>query len=156
LVTWDAQGHVVGDLARVVTTSADARTYTFVLRDGVRFHDGALLEALDVKRTIDRTLNPKTPCPAASLYETIVGFAAYRSGKADHLEGVRVLDPRTVAIDLEAPDATFLPKMTLGFVAPVCPSSGSAVDPKKVPRPCGAGPFRLDAWDPDRGLRLVR
>src|SRR5262249_52432478 len=122
LVTWDESGRLVGDLARDVSVSPDGKRYTFVLRDGVRFHDGAVLGGADVKRTFERTLSPKTPCPAASFYAPIAGFAAYRAGKTEHLDGVQVTDERTVTIELDAADASFLPKLTLAFVAPVCPS----------------------------------
>lgn len=156
LVAWDASGRLVPDLARDVTISGDGRTYTFVLRDGVRFHDGAELVAADVKRSLERTLHPKTPSPAAAHYASIVGFEAFHAGKAPHLEGVRVLDRRTVAIELREPDATFLPLMSLAFAAPVCPSSSAFADASKPAEPCGAGPFRVVSYDADRSIRLAR
>lgn len=156
LVTWDSEGRVVPDLAREVTTSTDGRTVTFVLRDGLRFHDGSELSARDVKRSIERSLHPKTPCPAASYYAMIEGFEAFHAGRAAELTGVRAVGDRTIAINLTGPDATFLPLMTLAFMAPVCPSAGAHVESQSPARPCGAGPFRLDAWNPDESLRLVR
>ena len=112
--------------------------------------------ARDVKRSLERLLHPKTPTPAASMYATIAGFDAFRAGRAPELSGVRVLGERLLAIDLTAPDATFLPKMTLAFAAPVCASAGSVADPRSQALPCGAGPFRVASWDPDRRVRLVR
>jgi ABC-type dipeptide/oligopeptide/nickel transport system permease subunit/ABC-type transport system substrate-binding protein len=156
LVTWDAAGAIAADLARDVALSADGRTYTFTLREGLRFHDGSALLAADVKRSIERTIHPKTPSPGASLYESIVGFADYHAGKAPHLEGVRVIGDHVVAFDLKEPDATFLPVMTLGFAAPVCASAGTRAETAGAFAPCGAGPFRLESWDPDRSVRLVR
>lgn len=156
LVTWDPQGRIVPDLASEVIESPDFRSYTFVLREGVKFHDGAELGAADVKRSIERTLAPKTPSPAASHYAMIAGFDDFRAGRAPHLSGVRVLGDRTVAIDLREPDATFLPLMTLAFAAPVCPSSGATVDSRRPAQPCGAGPFRIASWDPDTSIVLTR
>jgi ABC-type dipeptide/oligopeptide/nickel transport system permease subunit/ABC-type transport system substrate-binding protein len=156
LVTWAPDGTVVPDLATELTISSDKKSYVFELRRGVRFHDGAELRAADVKRTIERTLSPSTPCPAASSYRMIVGFDAYRSGSATELSGVRTLGDYRVAIDLTAPDATFLPLMTLAFVAPVCRSMGSLVDSKSAVVPCGTGPFRVERYDPEAGVRLVR
>ncbi|WP_437338963.1 ABC transporter substrate-binding protein [Sorangium sp. So ce394] len=156
LVTWDQGGRVTPELAREVAVERGGRTYVFTLREGVRFHDGAELRAADVKRSIERTLHPRTPSPGASQYEMIEGFAAYHAGAAPHLAGVRVLGDHAVAIDLSAPDATFLSRMTLGFMAPVCPSSGAVVDAASPPPPCGAGPFRVARWDQDAGVRLER
>ncbi|XXT24566.1 ABC transporter substrate-binding protein [Sorangium sp. So ce429] len=156
LVTWDRDGQLTPDLARSIAVERDGRTYVFALREGVRFHDGAELRAADVKRSIERTLHPGTPSPGASEYDMIEGFAAYRAGAAPHLAGVRVLGDHAVAIDLRAPDATFLPRMTLAFMAPVCPSSGAVVDAASPPPPCGAGPFRVERWDQDGSIGLAR
>lgn len=156
LVTWDDQGRPAPDLAERFEVSEDGRTYTFTLRDGVRFHDGAELTAADVVRTFERTLRPGTPSPGASYYDMLEGFAAFHDGKADHLAGVRAAGPRTVVFTLREPDATFLALLTLSFAAPVCPSMGSAVDTRARATPCGAGPFRLASFDPESGVRLVR
>ncbi|WP_438036756.1 ABC transporter substrate-binding protein [Sorangium sp. So ce204] len=156
LVTWDQGGRITPDLARAIEVERGGRTYVFTLREGVRFHDGAELRAADVKRSIERTLHPRTPSPGASQYDMIEGFAAYHAGAAPHLAGVRVLGDHAVAIDLRAPDATFLPLMTLAFMAPVCPSSGAAVDAASPPPPCGAGPFRVARWDQDGSIGLAR
>ncbi|WP_437803276.1 ABC transporter substrate-binding protein [Sorangium sp. So ce693] len=156
LVAWDQGGRITPDLARAIEVERGGRTYVFTLREGVRFHDGAELRAADVKRSIERTLHPRTPSPGASQYDMIEGFAEYRAGAAPHLAGVRVLGDHAVAIDLRAPDATFLPLMTLAFMAPVCPSSGAAVDAASPPPPCGAGPFRVARWDQDGSIGLAR
>lgn len=156
LVTFAEDGRIVPELARDLQVSADGRTYTFFLRDGVVFHDGALLRAADVVRSLERTLHPRTPCPAASHYASILGFSAFHAGKTPHLEGVRATGDLTVAITLERPDPTFLPLLTLAFAAPVCPSSGTTVDPARPPTPCGAGPFRVASWEPEGPIRLAR
>ncbi len=156
LATWDAEGRVVPELAERIDLSEDGTVYTFTLRQNVRFHDGAELVAADVVRSLERTLHPKTPCPAASHYASIKGFEAFRGGKAKRLEGLRASGERTVIVELEARDATFLPLMTLSFAAPVCPSMGSTVDTQAPVTPCGAGPFRLASFEPESGLRLVR
>jgi ABC-type dipeptide/oligopeptide/nickel transport system permease subunit/ABC-type transport system substrate-binding protein len=156
LVTWDAEGRLVPDLCRSFSVSPDGLTYTFELRGGARFHDGAPVLARDVKRSLERLLHPKTPSPAASMYATIAGYEAFHAGRAPDLAGVRVLGDLLLAVDLTAPDATFLPKLTLAFAAPVCASSGAVADPHGQALPCGAGPFKVASWDPDRMIRLVR
>lgn len=129
---------------------------TVWLRDGARFHDGASVGALDVKRSLERVLGPSSPSASAHLFDRIVGFDDLREGRADELSGVVVEGPLRLTISLREPDARFLSLLTLPAAAPVCPSSGRAVDKKSPPPPCGAGPFRVTTWDPDRGLRLER
>jgi ABC-type dipeptide/oligopeptide/nickel transport system permease subunit/ABC-type transport system substrate-binding protein len=156
LVTWDDKGSIAPDLAGEFHASPDGLVHTFVLREGLRFQDGSELIAADVKRSIERTLHPKTPSPGAGSYASIDGFEAFHSGKASDLSGVRVDGRRTVVITLREPDATFLPLMTLAFMAPVCSSSGAFADAKSPAHPCGAGPFRVATWEPDRSIRLAR
>ncbi len=156
LVTWNDEGQIVGDLANEFHASNDGSSYVFTLRPNVVFHDGTKLRAIDVKRSLERTLHPKTPSPGASHYELIRGVSAYREGKADHVEGLRVTGDFTIEIHLDHPEATFLSLLTLDFAAPVCPSSGTSVDASRPPTPCGAGPFRLASWEPDGIIRLER
>jgi ABC-type dipeptide/oligopeptide/nickel transport system permease subunit/ABC-type transport system substrate-binding protein len=156
LVTWDVAGHIVPDLASSFTVSPDARTYTFALREGAHFHDGAPVLARDVARSLERLLHPRTASPAASLYAKIQGFSAFHEGRAQHLDGLRVEGERLLAVDLSEPDATFLSKLTLSFAAPVCASAGVSAGGRSAAAICGAGPFKLAAWDPDRGARLAR
>ncbi|MCC6527501.1 MAG: ABC transporter permease subunit [Polyangiaceae bacterium] len=151
LLRYDAAGELVPDLAASYEAEEGGRRYVFTLRPGLTFHDGSPLAAADVKRSLERALGPKSPGPA-SLYESIVGFEAFRQGAAPELVGVRVLDAARVAIDLAGPRATFLPLLTLGFAAPVCASSPPP-DTKGAVEPCGAGPFRLASWE--RGQRVV-
>jgi ABC-type dipeptide/oligopeptide/nickel transport system permease subunit/ABC-type transport system substrate-binding protein len=156
LVTWNDEGQIVGDLAQSFHVSADGLTYSFVLRSNLVFHDGTKLHAADIKRSLERTLPPKTPSPGASRYEIIRGTSDFRSGKASTVEGLRVTGEDTLDVSLERPDATFLSLLTLDFAAPVCPSSGTSVDAARPPKPCGAGPFRLVTWEPDGVIRLER
>lgn len=156
LVTWDAKGQLVPDLAQSFQVSEDGRLITFILREGLRFHDGSPLRAQDIKRSIERTLHFKSACPAASTFASLEGFEAFHAGKAEELSGVQAVGDRSITIRLAKPDATFLPLLTLAFMAPVCASSGEFADAKHPPHPCGAGPFRLDAWEPDRSIRLRR
>jgi len=156
LVDYDAQARIVPDLARRFEVSPDGLTYRFFMREGVRFHDGSELTAADVKRSIERALHPTTPNPAASLYDTIAGFDAYTSGKAEHLDGVVVEGQYVVAIRLKETDSRFLSVLALHPLRPVCPSAGDRY--KDTWEPCGAGPYKLvpGSWDRGRSLVLTR
>lgn len=156
LVTWSDDANIVGELAQSFHVSEDGKTYSFALRPNVVFHDGAKLRAHDVKRSLERTLDPRTPSPGASHYAAIQGLSAFRSGHANTVEGIRVTGDLSLDIALDHPDATFLSLLTLSFAAPVCPSSGATVDPARPPSPCGAGPFRIASWEPEGTIRLER
>jgi ABC-type transport system substrate-binding protein len=165
LVDYDRQGNVVPLLAERLEVAADGRRHSFVLHRGVLFHDGEELTADDVKRSIERALHHDTPCPAPSFYQSIAGYDQFHNGKknargqvvyAEHLAGVVVAGRYLVHIDLSEPDATFLPALTLFFLAPVCKSAGSTYAPEWSGHACGTGPFRLEQWLTSRQLDVVR
>ena len=80
---------VVPDLAESWTISPDGRTYEFKLRDGVKFHDGSLLTARDVKASLDHVVFP----PA--------GVASPRKAVYAQVEAVEAPNPRTVRVRLK-------------------------------------------------------
>lgn len=156
LLTFDAAGKIVPDLAESYRWSTDHRSLTLLLRPDLTFQDGARLEARDVKRSIERAFGPKSACPEASQYAALRGFAAFRSGEARELEGVRVISDRAIEFDLDHPNAVFPSLLTLGFVAPVCPSSAPVPEARSTQSPCGAGPFRVASFEPEERVLLAR
>ena len=149
-------GQILGDIAESFQASDDGLRLTVRLRPQARFHDGSRVTAHDVKRSFERMLHPETPCPAPSFYDRIRGYDAYRDGKAAALAGVQAVSDDVVTFVLREPDATFLPVLTLGFAAPVCRAAGSTYDASFSLQACGAGPFRLEAWEGQEALRLRR
>lgn len=144
---------LVNDLAESYVLSDDGLTYTFILRDGVTFHNGREMTANDVKYSLDRVTNPLTQSPGAGFFGSIEGYESMSDGSATSLTGVNVVDPKTIAITLSRPDATFLHVMAINF---------SSVVPKEVveefgddfgKNPVGTGAFELSEWT--LGQRLV-
>jgi ABC-type dipeptide/oligopeptide/nickel transport system permease subunit/ABC-type transport system substrate-binding protein len=156
LVTFDPRGELEGDIADGINVLEGGRRYRFHLRPGVRFHDGALLRADDVKRSLERMLHRDTPSGGAHLYERIEGFAAYRDGTADDVAGIVVRSSDELDIGLIEPDASFLSLLTLPFAAPVCRSLGASyVDEPPAP-PCGSGAYRLERFDAEGAIAVTR
>jgi ABC-type transport system substrate-binding protein/ABC-type dipeptide/oligopeptide/nickel transport system permease subunit len=156
LLGFDASGALVPELAESFAWSEDRRSLDLSLRRGLIFHDGAPLEARDVKRSIERAL-AAADCPGASYYASLEGFEDFRSGRASELAGVEVRGAHELRLRLARPDATLPSLLTLPFVAPVCPSSpASAGGSGRASASCGAGPFRVARFDPGDGARLER
>ncbi|HEX9565166.1 MAG TPA: ABC transporter substrate-binding protein [Gemmatimonadaceae bacterium] len=133
LVRPDEQLRPVPDLATSWTTSDDGMTWTFLLRPGVRWHDGEPFTARDVKFTFDRVID------VASGSRLRSDFAA--------VAGIDVLDSLTVSFRLHAPFAPFL--ALLGYNAGILPAHrfrngrlAEAIDFNRS-RPVGTGPFRV-------------
>jgi peptide/nickel transport system substrate-binding protein len=86
----------VGDLAESWTISKDGMVYTFKLRRGVKFHDGAEMTSKDVKASYDKIIFP----PAGMKSSRKASYAA--------VEVVEAPDPYTVRFRLKWPESSFL------------------------------------------------
>ena len=141
------------DLAEDYTISDDGLTYTFKLRQGVKFHNGREMTAEDVKYSLDRVTNPATQSPGAGFFGSIEGSAAMADGSATSLSGVTVVDPYTIEIKLTRPDATFLHVMAINFSFVVPKEAVDEFGADFGKNPVGTGAFRLAEWT--LGQRLV-
>jgi len=144
------------DLAESYTISDDGQTYTFKLRDGLKFHNGRAVAAADVKYSIERAVNPATQSPGGGYFSVIKGYDEMVAGSAAELSGVTVPDDKTVVIQLNRPDATFLHLMAINF--------GFVVPKEEVEKaggnfgiaPVGTGAFKFVEWVPGQRLVLER
>lgn len=148
LVCWRADGSVAPMLAQSIAISEDGKRYTFVLRDGVHFHNGAPLAAKEVAWTWERYLDPKTAW---------AGRATFDGGNGIKIVAVRVVDARTVEFELAAPCAAFLSALaradldSTGIAHP--DSVDGAGDWKQA---IGTGPYKLKQWRPKEYVELER
>ncbi len=144
---------LVPDLAESYEVAPDGLSYTFKLRQGVKFHNGRELTAEDVKWSIERAVQPETQSPGQGFFNMIQGFEDVTAGKAKELSGIEALDPYTVRFTLSRPDATFLHVMALNF--------GFAVPKEEVEKygqdfgkhPVGTGAYKMTEWT--LGQRVV-
>ena len=144
------------DLAESYDISADGLTYTFKLRHGVKFHNGREMTADDVAYSYNRTVDPKTQSPGAGFFKSIAGYDDVAAGKADHLSGVKVIDPYTIAITLSKPDATFLQVVALNFASVVAKEDIAKEGADYGHHPDGTGAFYLDSWTLGQELVMKR
>jgi len=153
LVTYDKSdpSEFVGMLAESWTSTPDGMTYTFKLRQGVKFSNGDELDANAVKYSIDRVLKMNQP-PSWILSQDLT------------VDSVKVIDKYTVEFDLTQPYAAFLPTiatMTASIVNPneVEKHGGVVADttnPWMDSNAAGTGPFVLQEWIKGDHLTLAR
>jgi len=118
-------------LAASWTSSADAMTWTFQLREAVRFHDGAPMDAAAVAGSFQRLLDPQAALAAAGKFLPVIGSAA-------------AVGPLAVQFRLKKPYADFLTLLAANQASIVAPSS---VKSGAIGRAaCGTGPFTFVAW----------
>jgi len=93
----------VPDLAESWMISADGLTYTFKLRQGVRFHDGSPMTSRDVKASYDKIIFPAG------------GVISARKGTYQAVEALEAPDPQTVRFRLKWPEGSFLVNLASPF-----------------------------------------
>jgi len=143
LTRLDAQGRAFPDLAETWTVTPDGRTYTFTLRPGLLWQDGAPLTADDVVFTYETLRALKSTQPLTAVLRD-----AQVSGQ----------DPRTVSIVLPRPFAPLPAYLTLGIVPAhlLRDVPASALSEHAFNRaPVGAGPFKLEELTAERATLVV-
>lgn len=139
LVMLDPQGVAQPALAQSWSSSADGRTWTFHLRQNVKFHDGTDFTAEDVKYTIERILNPETRSPQRGLLSQI--------------SAVDAVDRHTVRITTRAAFAPILTNLAIAaYIVPRAAHTRLGRDFAR--RPVGTGPYKMVEWLPEDRIVL--
>ena len=163
LLWFDEELNLVPMAAREVPTtanggiSADGVTYTFRLRDNLKWSDGQPLTARDFEYSVKRFLDPRLAAEYASFYYDIKGAEEFNTSKATDEAtlarlrdgvGVKAADDRTLAFTLNAPRPTFL---QLTALWPIFPVRQDVIDRfgdrwTEAGNLIGNGPFTLQEW----------
>jgi peptide/nickel transport system substrate-binding protein len=171
---------VVPSLATSWKSSPNGKSWTFSLRNGVKFSDGTPFNAAAVCYNFDRWYNFKGSFqnPSATYYWQTVfgGFKTYdpKSGapKGSLFASCKTVSDSSVTINLTAPSASFLAGLSLPSFSMGSPTAmakyganDGAVDSTGVfhptgtyatQHPTGTGPFMLQSWTHGDKLVLVR
>lgn len=146
---------VVPDLATSVPRPSDGgRTYAFTVRSGVRFSDGSLVRASDIRRGVRRALTTNRFGGGPAQTVGIVGAEhCAGQGRCDLSHGVVVDDAtRSIVFHLRAPDPNFLLKLTyFGAATPASAPSTEATSP--LP---GTGPYQIARFRKGKTFVLTR
>ena len=146
LLKFQDDGTVVGDLAESWSVSEDKLTWTFNLKQGVKFHNGKELTSADVKATFDRALNAE----AGGLRTTEI---------IKMFTSVEAPDPYTVTITTDAPYGpmeSLMCNMSLGimdadYIEQYGLDLGTSVEGEN-----GTGPFKVVSWERDQEIVVER
>jgi ABC-type transport system substrate-binding protein len=158
---------IVGLLATSWNVSTDGLTYTFTLRQGVKFHDGTDFNAAAVKYNIDRWIDlPSTLQGYAS--DTLGRLGGF--GKACNITSVEAPDPGTVVIKLGHPQSDFLAILTFASTSIASQTAlkagggdNTVTDISKMTEAqggngamVGTGPFKFKQWVAGDQVAIVK
>lgn len=111
--------------------SADGLSFTFKLKQGVKFHDGTEFTSADVKYTYEWYMNPDN--------------AAINAADLELVASVEAPDPYTVVVHMKEPYAPFLARIATKFIVPAAYHSKIGEAEYKG-KPVGTGAFKLKEW----------
>jgi len=150
LIRYNEKMELVPYIAKEWTISADGLTYTFKLRDDVKFHNGRKVVADDFVYTFTRILNPKVKAAAgpANLAK-VKGVKDFIDGKVTSVEGLQAPDATTFKIVMAQPDPALMLRLGTNFMAVVPKEAVIDGEAKWKDKPVGAGAFRYVDWQPN-------
>ena len=157
LVHLNPQLQVVPDLAETWQINTDGTVYTFTLRADAAFSSGRPITAQDFQYSWERATDPETDSDTARTYlGDIVGVMDKLDGKADQIEGVKVIDDRTLVVKLDEPKTYFLAKLTYPTSYVVDREDVEKSDQDWVFKSNASGPYRIKEYIEGEALIFER
>lgn len=136
LVEFDLNDYsIVGSLAESWEASADGLTWTFNLRQGVKFHNGEDFTAEHVVASVAAAQEPESGRTTSLL---------------TRVESTVAVDDHTVAINLSQPDRSLLSTLVDVYIRPL----DESIDLSE--HPTGTGPFMFVRWDRNQEVEVER
>ncbi len=130
-------------LAKEWTVSEDGLSYTFKLREDVKFHDGTPFNAEAVKFNFDRILDPATK-------------AANAAALLQPYESSEVIDEYTVKLNLSTPSRAFLGNLSQALLGIVSPTAAKQYGDQLGQHPVGTGSYKFVKWEENAGIQVER
>lgn len=147
LVGYNKDGSLYMDVAESYDVSEDGLTYTFHIRDGVKFHDGTPCDAEAIEWNWNR-VSPANATPDMTYSSVLFG----------NVESFEATDELTFVVKLKSQDSTFLTlqgssSLAAGLISP----TAYEADPEGFDRnPVGCGPYKFQEWQSGQYVSLVR
>lgn len=142
LTAHDKDNKLVPALAEKWEYDAATHTWTFHLRDGLKFHDGKDLTSEDVKFTLEAILDKKNNSEIVSNYQDITNITCP--------------DKKTVVIKLSKENVAFADYMTIGILPKHLLKGKKLATAEFNQKPVGAGPYKLISWDEGQSITLEK
>ena len=159
---WDPQAKksiLEGDLAEKWESSPDAKTWTFHLKDGLKYEDGTPVKAADIKYAAERSFSPDLSegSPYAKNYLDCPGYkgpyvAGNNGGKG--CTAMEVPDDKTIIFKLNQPVAEFEGTATMKTWSPIPQAKDTKTQYDN--RPLSTGPYKIDSYTRKKELVLIR
>ncbi|GAA2033769.1 ABC transporter substrate-binding protein [Terrabacter terrae] len=156
----DQGNQLVGDLATGLgKPSADNKTWTYTLRDGLKFEDGTPITSKDVAYGVARQLDKNT-FPNGPTYfndflaDVPANYSIYKDKNLADLKAIETPDDKTIVFHLNKPFAGFDYFAQLPATAPVPAAKDTGTKYKE--HVIASGPYKFSVYQPGKRIELVR
>ncbi|WP_405900007.1 ABC transporter substrate-binding protein [Streptomyces sp. NBC_00727] len=152
---------VVPDLATGLgKASADAKTWTYTLRKGVKFEDGSEITSQDVKYAVERSnFAPEALSNGPTYFKAYLEGGdkykgPYKDKSAEGLKSIETPDKYTIVFHLNKPFADMDYLAAFSQTAPIQQKADKGAS--YVQKMVSSGPYKFSAYDESKGATLVR
>ncbi|MFD3155575.1 ABC transporter substrate-binding protein [Haloimpatiens sp. FM7330] len=157
MVSNDEKGNPTPSLAEKWEISEDGKTYTFHLKDGVKFSNGDDLTTEDVEFTYTAICDPNYTGPRFDAVEKLEGYKEYHKGNAEKVKGIKVIDPHTISFTLTQVKAPAIYDFGYGIMSKKYygfkKGNIKEIEPKFV-KPMGSGAYIFKEYKPGQEVVL--
>jgi len=143
LVQFDKDLNVIPAIAKSWKVSRDGLTYTFYLREGVKFHNGKEVTSNDFVYSFTRIIDPKTKSSSFDFFTRILGAREFMDGKAQKVKGLITQDKYTLKIILSEPYVPFISILAMKGAKVVSREEMEKLGADFGKSPVGTGPFKF-------------
>ena len=156
----DQGNQLVGDLATGLgKPSADNKTWTYTLRDGLKFEDGTPITSKDVAygvaRQLDKNTFPNGPTYFNDFLANVpANYSIYKDKNLADLKAIETPNDKTIVFHLNKPFAGFDYFAQLPATAPVPAAKDTGTKYKE--HVVASGPYKFSVYQPGKRIELVR
>lgn len=139
----------------------DGAVVTIKIRDNVNWHDGEPVKAEDLAFAYEVIGSPEYTGVRYYYVEDVVGMAEYKAGETDEIEGIEIIDEKTIEISFNEPNPSLLASGL--WTSPLPKHLFEDIPIPDMPEhdlvrvnPIGFGPFKVDTIVPGESVTYVK
>lgn len=159
LVDNNPQGEMIPVLAKEWKLSEDKLTYTFTLKDGIKFSDDTPLTTEDVAFTYLTIAHPDYNGPRAYAVSSLAGYDEYHNGTKSTFDGIKIIDEKNISFTFK--EGMAAPANIECFIYGIMPKHYYKFEKWEDflalnEKPLGSGVMVFDSWEPKQFIKVVK
>ena len=156
LLEYDQNLELQPKLATEYSSSEDGLTWTFKLREGVKFHDGTDFNAEAVVFNFDRWMDPENPYHQGDFAYYPFLYGGFKGDENHLIEHVKATGDHELEIKLKRKTAPFLSYLAISMFGIASPAAIEKHGEKLNENPVGTGPFMFEEWSRNNTITLAK